>query len=115
VALLALLAAALGSFAVPVPSWRAGEAERRQASASDDPTQRFHPASGSTRCACGHGRRTDPDDCLGVLGIARSDGIEIAGVSTIFGNAELAVAHRTTRELAHRLAGPALPSPRLRA
>jgi purine nucleosidase len=107
VALLAVIAAALGSFAVPVPSWRAGEVERRQASYAEVPSRLWI----DTNAACGHGRRADPDDCLAVLGIARSDGIEIAGVSTIFGNAELAVADRTTRGLAHRLteSGIALP------
>ena len=111
VALLAVIAAALGTFAVPVPSWRTGEVETASLRVGQSDAEVPSRLWIDTDAACGHGRRADPDDCLAVLGIARSDGIEIAGVSTVFGNAELAVTDRTMRELAHRLAetGIALP------
>jgi inosine-uridine nucleoside N-ribohydrolase len=56
-----------------------------------------------TDAACGHSARTDPDDCLAIVLLARAAGDRIAGISTVAGNAPLAVVGHTTRELAARL------------
>jgi purine nucleosidase len=56
-----------------------------------------------TDAACGHARTADPDDCLAILLLARSSGVELVGISTVFGNAPLEVTDRTTRELAAML------------
>jgi inosine-uridine nucleoside N-ribohydrolase len=53
-----------------------------------------------TDAACGHSARTDPDDCLAIVLLARTRGDRIAGISTVAGNAPLEVVDRTTRELA---------------
>jgi inosine-uridine nucleoside N-ribohydrolase len=56
-----------------------------------------------TDAACGHARTADPDDCLAILLLARSPGVELVGISTVFGNAPLEVTDRTARELADLL------------
>jgi purine nucleosidase len=56
-----------------------------------------------TDAACGHARTADPDDCLAILVLARSPGVELVGISTVFGNAPLEVTDRTARELAAML------------
>ncbi len=55
-----------------------------------------------TDAACGFGERTDADDCLALLLLART-GLEVAGVSTVHGNAPLADTDRITRELVEKL------------
>lgn len=97
-----LLTLLLVSFAVPVRTWRTGEQAR--------PPLDFDPAARpllapsriwiDTDAACGHAPRTDPDDCFALLVLAGANGVEIAGVSSIFGNASLDVTDRVTRELA---------------
>ena len=96
VALLTVLAAALGTFAIPVPSWRTGEVETANLGVARYDAEVPSRLWIDTDAACGDEGRVAPDDGLPVLGIARSDGIEIAGVSTVFGNAELAVTGLTT-------------------
>jgi purine nucleosidase len=49
--------------------------------------------------ACGASRTTDRDDCLAILLLARTPGLEIADISTVFGNAPLTVTDHTTRDL----------------
>ena len=56
-----------------------------------------------TDAVCGLGRRTDPDDCLALLLLARSRQVEIVGISTGFGNAALEETDRVTRALAARV------------
>ena len=56
-----------------------------------------------TDAACGHSRTTDPDDCLAILLLARTPGITLVGISTVFGNAPLEVTDPTARELAELL------------
>ncbi len=54
--------------------------------------------------ACGAGPRVDPDDCLAIAYLALHGGTEIAGLSTVFGNASAQVTERTARRLADLLA-----------
>lgn len=61
-----------------------------------------------TDAACGLGRRTDPDDCLALLLLARSKDVEIVGISTVFGNAALEETDRVTRALAALVEGSGL-------
>ncbi len=109
VVLLAVLALAL-----PIPAWRTGELPAPPLPVVEGGP--LVPMAGrvwiDTDAACGHDRRADPDDCLALLLLARSPGIEIAGISTVFGNAPLDVADRTTRDLVARLeaAGADLPA-----
>jgi inosine-uridine nucleoside N-ribohydrolase len=56
-----------------------------------------------TDVACGHGRTTDPDDCLAILLLAQAPEVEIVGISTVHGNASLKVTDRTARSLAATL------------
>jgi purine nucleosidase len=57
-----------------------------------------------TDAACGAGPMTDPDDCLALLGLLKAQGMDVVGVSAVFGNATLGVTDRTTRDLTSRLA-----------
>ncbi|WP_322867644.1 nucleoside hydrolase [Aquicoccus sp. G2-2] len=53
--------------------------------------------------ACGLDRRADPDDCLAFMLLTQEPGIEIAGVSTVFGNADIEKTDRTARALVDKL------------
>lgn len=99
----ALLLIVLGllSFAIPVPEWRTGELP-----AAPLPVVEGGPAVAmpkrvwiDTDAACGHGRKTDPDDCLAILLLLESSKVEIVGISTVHGNAPLEVTDRITRAL----------------
>jgi len=85
----ALLALALiGTLAVPLPTWRTGDqglAPLRYAFAVPPTSPRIWI---DTDAACGHSARTDPDDCLAIALLARTDRLHIAGISTVFGNAD---------------------------
>lgn len=103
---LLLLAA---SFAVPLRVWRTGELP-----AAELPVVAGGPvvALGSrlwvdTDAACGDGEGTDVDDCLALALLARSPERRVVGVSTVHGNASLAVTDRTTRELVAAAEWPA--------
>jgi purine nucleosidase len=61
--------------------------------------------------ACGAERTADPDDCLAILLAARSPQIQLAGISTVFGNAPVAVTDRTARTLADLLQAGAMALP----
>jgi len=52
-----------------------------------------------TDAACGAGPRVDPDDCFAIALLFRSRSKQIAGISTVFGNAPLKVTDNTTRVL----------------
>jgi inosine-uridine nucleoside N-ribohydrolase len=56
-----------------------------------------------TDAACSGGK-ADPDDCFAMLVLMNSPDVEIAGISTVFGNAPLSVVNRTTRDLVGRVA-----------
>lgn len=102
-ALLALLSASL--FA-PVESWRTGRRPQPplELSAVTAPTEKTQRVWIDTDAACGIGRRTDPDDCLAIAYLARSKDLDIAGISTVFGNAPRDAVDRTVRALAEQLA-----------
>jgi purine nucleosidase len=98
---IALVVLGLATFAIPVPVWRTGELQ-----APPLPVIESGPAVGlpervwiDTDAACGNGRATDPDDCFALLVLTQAPGLEIVGVSTVFGNAPLDVTDRTTRDL----------------
>ncbi len=87
--------------AIPVTSWRSGRTpapplELVEGGPSVSLSRRIWI---DTDVACGLSRTTDPDDCLAILLLARSAGIEIAGISTVYGNASLEVTDETARAL----------------
>lgn len=109
-ALAGVIALGLSTFALPVRTWQTGEID--------------HPAFPTARSdagipkrlwvdtdpACGTGPRRDPDDCLALLDLART-GIDLVGVSTVFGNAGIEVTDPTARDLATRLSASGHPLP----
>jgi purine nucleosidase len=99
--LVALVACALATLAMPIRQWRTGESEVPVLPVVTGGPRVAMPARVwiDTDAACGHGRTTDPDDCLALLMLARSREIAIVGISTVFGNASLEVTDATTREL----------------
>lgn len=101
-----LVAALVVTLALPVPIWRTGDQGLMPLeSAPERATPRFSRRLWiDTDAACGHGRRTDPDDCFALALLARAHGFDIVGISTVAGNAPRATVDRTTRELAARLA-----------
>ena len=96
-----LLLLFIASFAIPLPAWRTGELPAPPLPITEDGPAVRMPARVwiDTDAACGHSRTTDPDDCFALLLLARAPALEIAGISTVFGNAPLDVTDRTTREL----------------
>lgn len=112
-AFVGIIALGLGTFALPVQSWRTGEPDPVEfptaPSTFSMPTRLWI----DTDAACGHSRRSDPDDCLALFALAHADtdGMTIAGISTVFGNADIEVTDRTTRHLVSKLAatGHTLP------
>lgn len=108
-----LLALVLASFALPVETWRTGELPAPPLDVvPGGPEVRLPPRVWiDTDTACGTGERNDPDDCFALLLIARTPGIEVVGVSTVFGNAPLADTDAVARDLLTRLrgAGAAVP------
>ncbi len=97
------------ALAAPVNLWRTGEVPlpglQYQPPARD--TLRPTRVWVDTDAACGTGERRDPDDCLALLSLAGAAGIDIVGMSTVFGNAPVAEADKVTRALAQALAGDA--------
>lgn len=104
--------AALCTLAIPVEIWRTGDRGLARMTFAQESVELTGRLWIDTDAACGHGARTDPDDCLAIALLARAAGERIAGISTVAGNARLDVVERTTRELAARLSaelGRALP------
>lgn len=66
-----------------------------------------------TDTACTGQPRKDPDDCLAVFALARAPHIKILGLSSVFGNANLATTHKTLLQLTEMLEteGNVLPLP----
>jgi inosine-uridine nucleoside N-ribohydrolase len=99
-------AALLVTLALPVETWRTGRQDQPPlpeipAAGMPEPPERIWIDSDA---ACGAGARVDPDDCLAILYLGLQDGIRIAGLSTVFGNAVLEQTDRTARRLAALLA-----------
>ena len=97
------------ALALPVKLWRTGEVPQPE-------LQHLPPAPDAvksrrvwvdTDAACVTGRRRDPDDCLALLLLASAAHIDIAGISTVFGNAPVADADQVTRALVQTLGGGA--------
>jgi purine nucleosidase len=94
------------TLALPIERWRTGE--------QPAPALPLEPAGDfpappwrlwiDTDAACGEGPRTDVDDCLAILLLARTPGVQIVGISSVFGNASLATTDRTVRALVEMLA-----------
>lgn len=103
----------LTTLAWPVKVWRTGEVS--SAPIRVEPAQRFSISPVrvwiDTDAACGHGSRTDPDDCLAMLVLSQHERVDIVGVSTIFGNASLDETDQTTRSLFASLEQRAVPPP----
>ena len=95
----------VAALAVPVQLWRTGEVPQPELQHS--PPERV--TAKTTRvwidadAACGTGKRRDPDDCLAVLALAGAQHIEIAGISTVFGNASVSESDQVMRALVEEL------------
>jgi inosine-uridine nucleoside N-ribohydrolase len=105
VAVVALVAVAalLSTLAVRVETWRTGDQGLAPMTFVRESVGLTGRLWIDTDAACGNSARTDPDDCLAIVLLARATGDRIAGISTVAGNAPLDIVERTTRELAARL------------
>lgn len=99
----------IAALAVPVSLWRTGEVA--QPELQYQPTPRGAGASGrmwvDADAACGTGRHRDPDDCLALLSLARARHLDIAGISTVFGNAPVDESDAVMRALVQQIGGDA--------
>lgn len=107
---LLLLAA---SFALPVRVWRTGELPAAQLPvvAGGPVVELADRVWVDTDAACGAAAATDVDDCLALALLAGSPERRIVGVSTVHGNAPLAVTDRTVRQLVAAVAWPGGAAP----
>jgi purine nucleosidase len=113
VALLGLAALMVVTLALPIEAWRTGRGEVEELSLAPAGTYTINAQRVwvDTDAACGAGPMTDPDDCLALLALLKAQGIDVVGVSTVFGNAPLEVTDRTTRDLISRLAAEGFRGP----
>lgn len=97
------------ALAAPVSLWRTGEVPLPGLHYLPPARDTLKPSRlwVDTDAACGTGERRDPDDCLALLSLAGAAGIDIVGISTVFGNAPVTEADLVTRTLAQALAGDA--------
>jgi purine nucleosidase len=95
-----------GALALPVKLWRTGQVALPELVYSAAPHRAAKPARVwvDADAACGTGRHRDPDDCLALLSLATASDIDIAGISTVFGNAPVPETDRVMRALVHELA-----------
>ncbi len=98
------VAAFLVTLALPVREWRTGDQGLMALDAAPETATPPFPRRVwiDTDAACGHTARTDPDDCFAIALLARSD-IEIAGISTVAGNAPRDIVQATTHALLSQL------------
>jgi purine nucleosidase len=110
--------AAVGLFlltlAIPLPAWRTGRMPLppMELVEGGPPVEIASRVWVDTDAACGAGARTDPDDCFALALLAHEPRLQIAGISTVFGNAPLEATDRTARSLTGLLGdadGRALP------
>ncbi len=101
------------TFAIPVRVWRTGQlpSPLLPVVVRGPDVEMPRRVWIDTDAACGHARRTDPDDCFGLLLLAKAPGIDIAGISTVFGNAPIDVADATTRDVVAALSAEGLHVP----
>lgn len=113
VVMLGLVLVIVVVLSLPVADWRTGRGDIEHLTLAPAGT---HAVKGrriwiDTDAACGASRTTDPDDCLALLALLKAPGLQVVGISTIFGNAAIGVTDRTTRELVSRLAGEGFSAP----
>lgn len=103
-----LLAAALLPLTctVPIRDWRTGESEDRPLPLIRGGPHVDRPSRVwiDTDAAC-NGVDADPDDCFAMVVLMQASNVEIVGISTVFGNAPIAVVDQTTRNLVGHVAG----------
>jgi purine nucleosidase len=89
------------SFAFPVRLWRTGEPPGPPLPLlrGGPPVELPRRVWIDTDAACGRGRATDPDDCFAILLLLGSPSVTVVGISTVHGNAPLAVTDSVTRRL----------------
>ncbi len=87
------------TLALPVPAWRSGEVALPPLQGNAGPMAQARRIWIDTDPACGTGSTRDPDDCLALLLLLRTDEVQVAGVSSVFGNAELAETDATLHAL----------------
>jgi inosine-uridine nucleoside N-ribohydrolase len=100
-----LLASLVATLALPVELWRTGRLSVPPLTlSSPDPRLTLRGRLWiDTDAACGYTPRTDADDCLALWLLAAQPPLEVAGISTVFGNAPLEVTDRVTRALVRLL------------
>jgi len=105
VILLLIVVGLIATLAIPLPIWRTGRLDAPPLNLVQGGP---HVAVSNriwidTDAACGATPTTDPDDCLAIAWLASQD-VNIAGISTSYGNAEAIVVQNTVEALAKRLA-----------
>jgi len=98
------------ALALPVKLWRTGEVSQPELEHLPPAPDAVKPRRVwvDTDAACGTDQRRDPDDCLALLLLAGAAHIDIAGISTVFGNAPVDEADEVTRTLVQTLDGGAV-------
>lgn len=91
----------IAALSAPVQAWRTGEVRQPDFQYLPPPADTVAPARVwiDADAACGTGKHRDPDDCLALLSLANAAHIDIAGISTVFGNAPVAESDLVTRSL----------------
>lgn len=89
------------SIALPIQTWRTGRspAEPLTFTTGGREVGQTDRIWIDTDAACTATTRADPDDCFAIALLLKSRAAHIVGVSTVFGNAALAVTDNTTRVL----------------
>jgi purine nucleosidase len=89
------------SLALPVPLWRTGEHSLPPLKYRTLGPPAVHDDGIwiDTDPACGSGRYRDPDDCIALVSLLTQQRGRIAGIATVFGNAELDTTDAIAREL----------------